>query len=131
MKQKKSPLKYFHQKLKSFRKSHNMWSVIIISYMHYFFFIFNPLWQTNIVNIEAFLVFPSTCSEWLCVLFGGIFMWANIAWIWNELDGEKGYFIFSKKFWWWWWFFFDILILGSTIIGVRTQQVLQKLDKVE
>ena len=28
-------------------------------------------------------------------------------------------------------FFFDILILGSTIIGVRTQQVLQKLDKVE
>ena len=67
MKQKKCPLKYFHQKITQHVKCDH-------HFLHAFFFIFNPPWQTNIVNIEAFLVFPSTCSEWLCVLFGGIFM---------------------------------------------------------
>ena len=54
MKQKKSPLKYFHQKLKSFRKSHNMWSVIIISYMHYFFFHFQPTMADKYSKYRSF-----------------------------------------------------------------------------
>ena len=50
MKQKKSPLKYFHQKITQHVKcDHHFLHALV------FFFIFNPLW--HIVNIEAFWYF--------------------------------------------------------------------------
>ena len=96
--------------------------------MTYFQNIMRNIIRSRLVNIEAFVgIFFNVLRMTICVLFRDIFIWANIDWIWNELDNSGwierrviSYFLKMSGFWW-----------VFLVIGVRTQQTLQKLDKVD